>query len=184
MYCKNCGKPIFEGAVFCPHCGVSLATNTRPEPVPVVLPQDDAESKSQGSFWSQSDSASDSSAGAFTPPPPPPPPMPPYIPDSSIKQENGKEGFAIASLVLGILGVFSSSFGLTSILAIIFGALGKSSKKQGLAKAGLILGIIGLVLAVLSAIAVVVRFFTGGFLSGSSFFEEFLNEFAGEGLYF
>ena len=181
MYCKNCGKPIFEGAVFCPHCGVSLATNTRPEPVPIVLPQGDAEDKSQGSFWSHSDV---SSAGAFTPPPPPPPPMPPYIPDSNIKQENGKEGFAIASLVLGILGVFSSSFGLASVLAIIFGALGRKSKKQGLAKAGLILGIIGLVFAVLSVVAIIVRFFTGSFLSGSGFFEEFLNEFAGEGLYF
>lgn len=23
MYCKNCGSPIDEHAVFCPHCGVS-----------------------------------------------------------------------------------------------------------------------------------------------------------------
>lgn len=181
MYCKNCGKSIFDGAVFCPHCGVSLITNTRPEPAPVQISRADKENKSQGSFWSHSDV---SSAGTFTPPPPPPPPMPPYIPDSSTMQENGKEGFAIASLVLGILGLSSSFLGLPSILAIIFGVLGRKSKKQGLAKAGLILGIIGLILVVLSAVSIIFRFFASDFLSNSAFFEEFLNEFAGEGLYF
>lgn len=192
MYCKNCGKPIFEGAVFCSHCGVSLISNTRPEPTVVPPPQpqpslvnegkQDTEKQAQGSFWSQSDSPSSSSAGAFTPPPPPP--MPPYIPESNVKQENGSEGLAIASLVLGILGVFSSSLGIPSILAIIFGILGRKSKKQGLAKAGLILGIVGLILVALSAVAIILRFFTGNFLANNEFFEQFLNEFAGEGLYF
>ena len=26
-YCKNCGNPVEDKAVFCPHCGVSQETN-------------------------------------------------------------------------------------------------------------------------------------------------------------
>ncbi len=56
------------------------------------------------------------------------------------KDTSGWEG--IVSLVCGVLGIFT--FGLGSIPAIIFGALGlgRGKKNQGLALAGLILGIV------------------------------------------
>lgn len=56
------------------------------------------------------------------------------------KDTSGWKG--IVSLVCGILGIFT--FGLASIPAIIFGALGlgRGKKNQGLALAGLILGIV------------------------------------------
>lgn len=56
------------------------------------------------------------------------------------RDTSGWEG--IVSLVCGVLGIFT--FGLTSIPAIIFGALGmgRGKKHQGLSLAGLILGIV------------------------------------------
>ena len=55
-------------------------------------------------------------------------------------------GLAVAALVLGILGFFT---GITSILAIIFGAIGISQTKRnsnlggrGMAVAGLVMGIV------------------------------------------
>lgn len=67
-------------------------------------------------------------------------------------QQQPANGFAIASLVLGIVSFFC--FGaITGILAIVFGAI---AKKQGntskLATAGLVLGIIGLALYVVLCI--------------------------------
>ena len=66
-------------------------------------------------------------------------------------------GMAIASLVLGIVGIFFNAFYMApSILAIVFGILGRNQIKKdpaqkgmGMAVAGLILGIVFLALYVL-----------------------------------
>ncbi len=70
-------------------------------------------------------------------------------------------GMAVAALIMGILGFLF--FGLLSILAIIFGAIGISQtnkdprlKGKGMAVAGLVLGIIGIVGGVIWAIAVAI----------------------------
>lgn len=62
------------------------------------------------------------------------------------KDTTGWEG--IVALSCGILGVFT--FGLTSIPAIIFGAigLGKGKQHRGMSMAGLILGIVTIFLVV------------------------------------
>lgn len=66
-------------------------------------------------------------------------------------------GLAVASLVLGILGIVLLPilfwvpflFWILGILSIIFGAVGvRKPSKKGMAKAGLILGIITIVLQV------------------------------------
>ena len=76
-------------------------------------------------------------------------------------EQQGKKGFAIASLVLGIVSVVLAWFYMVNIAAIITGAVGlvlavlasKSYKaigeKNGLATAGLVLSIIGLALSVI-----------------------------------
>lgn len=64
-------------------------------------------------------------------------------------QELKNAPFSVASLVLGILGLF---FGLLAILALIFGILAKNKIKEspgmykggGMALAGIILGAIGI----------------------------------------
>jgi hypothetical protein len=80
--------------------------------------------------------------------------MPPPGPGAAV----ATNGFATASLVLGIIGLVMFwavwvPFVL-GILAIVFGAIGRSRAKQGapnggLATAGLVLGIVSLVIAVL-----------------------------------
>lgn len=60
----------------------------------------------------------------------------------------GGKGFAITSLVLGILGLFFLGI-LFGPLAIIFGIIGLNKNGGGMALAGLILGIIDLILWVL-----------------------------------
>ncbi|MCB0707538.1 MAG: DUF4190 domain-containing protein [Saprospiraceae bacterium] len=68
--------------------------------------------------------------------------------------DSGTDGFAIAALVCGIVGFFT--FGMLSVLAIVFGAISKSRIKKdpsldgyGMAQAGFILGIVAIALSVL-----------------------------------
>lgn len=130
--CPSCGSAAAAGASFCKSCGSQL----------------------HGS------AAGGSASG--TPPPLTPTPMPsaPGQPTAwGIVGPDGQvmapqNGFAIAALVLGLIGLSSLLCGpgiISSILAIIFGVLGRKKAEQGLstnggmANAGLILGIIGVV---------------------------------------
>jgi hypothetical protein len=91
-----------------------------------------------------------------TPPPPPPPQYGAPGPYGA-GQPAKNSGMAITSLVLGIIGIFPCcTIGIFSILAIVFGVLGRKNidasngaqKGRGLAQAGLILGVVGLVLGI------------------------------------
>ncbi len=96
--------------------------------------------------------------GSTPPPPPPsyqsPPPPPPYQqPPPGYQQQYGypgyvsagTNGFAIASMVLGILWLWW----IGSVLALVFGYVAKSQIRQtgqsgsGMATAGIVLGWIG-----------------------------------------
>lgn len=91
-----------------------------------------------------------------TPPPPGAPAYPP-APPSSAQPQNG---LGVAALVFGIVQFVCLPV-IASILAIVFGILGRKKAKQGLATnggmatAGLILGIVGLALTVISLIVMV-----------------------------
>ncbi len=88
-----------------------------------------------------------------TPPPPPPPPPPYQQPPPGYQQpygypgydSPGTNGFAIASMVLGILWMWW----IGSVLALVFGYVAKSQIRQtgqsgsGMATAGIVLGWIG-----------------------------------------
>lgn len=103
-----------------------------------------------------------------SPPPPPPspsPPPPPGWPSSSLPPPTRpafvpsgpvtRSGLAVASLVLGIVGIPLFVLALPSLLAVVFGGIGlrqtADGRRQGrgLAIAGLVLGVIGLGLAIL-----------------------------------
>jgi hypothetical protein len=79
----------------------------------------------------------------------PPNPTPVYAP----APVSDKRGFAIASLVLGILSLCGSGIfycgGLISVVGIVLGALGINSKGKGMAIAGIILSAVGLILAII-----------------------------------
>lgn len=68
---------------------------------------------------------------------------------ASYEQPGGK-GFAIASLVLGIVSLFTCCIGLIpSVLGLVFGIISKSrqSENNGMAIAGIIISSIGIVMA-------------------------------------
>jgi Domain of unknown function (DUF4190) len=87
---------------------------------------------------------------------PPPGPPAPAVPASTSPKSSG---FAIASLVLGLVWIC----GVGSVLAIIFGAIGLSETKpphgksgRGAAIAGLVIGIVGVLATVVTLILVAV----------------------------
>jgi hypothetical protein len=89
-------------------------------------------------------------------PPPPQMVMPVAVtPPMAAQPSRGTNGMAVAALVLGILW----GYGVGSILAIIFGAIGRKQCDErgqggrGLATAGLVLGIIGVVLVAIVILA-------------------------------
>ena len=75
----------------------------------------------------------------------------------SVQQKQGTNGMAVASFVLSLLWMW----GLGSLLAIIFGAIGRKQTSEsgqggsGLATAGLVIGIVGLVGSVILTIVVI-----------------------------
>ena len=74
---------------------------------------------------------------------------------NNLSQEQPAHGFAIASLVLGIVCFFISGI-ITAPLAIIFAAIAKKNgNTEKKATAGLVLGIIGLVFCILAVLSVV-----------------------------
>jgi hypothetical protein len=95
--------------------------------------------------------------------PPPPPPM-------SAGGGASTNGLAIASLVLGILGVVTCgyTFFIAPILAVVLGVVARKQIAErgqagdGMAKAGLALGIVGLVISVLLIVFVIVLGVFGG----------------------
>ena len=78
-------------------------------------------------------------------------------------------GFAIASLVCGILGMLCCCCGpIGSILAVVFGLVARSQIKHsggtegsGMATAGIILGIIGIIFAIIGTIIGILMSFFG-----------------------
>ena len=70
----------------------------------------------------------------------------------------GREGFAVASLVLGIVSVAIFCVVYVSIpaaiIAIVLGAIGLKSTKRGAAITGMICGVVAITLGVLAAAAV------------------------------
>ncbi len=86
-----------------------------------------------------------------------PPPPPDGTPPAQYHQHVKNNGLAVASLVLGLVGVFLFAlFAIPPILAVIFGLVGRDQIRksggretgQGMATAGIILGAIEIVVFV------------------------------------
>ena len=145
--CANCGTVATDEAHFCPRCGASMAA-------PVA--------------------ADVSQASAPPAPPAPPPPPPPYAQPQqpyygAVGPAPRTNGMAVASLVLGIVWLFW----VGSILALVFGYVGKgqidraggAQSGRGLAIAGIVLGWVGVGTLVLTIVLAIVGSLTD---SGSS----------------
>lgn len=146
-FCPNCGTEA-EG-VFCPECGtkivpksstnavndesqtVQAATPIQPNVSAQAVPQTQAPLQPQTTYSTQ--------------------PASPYVKNSSqgselvIADEKKGKGFAIASLVMGIISICTiGALFLPEVLGIVFAFVSKNGKPmRGLAKAGLICSIVG-----------------------------------------
>lgn len=148
MECGQCGKEISGSDAFCRACGA-----------PTGAPVETAASTTQGTAGpgvpglEESTTAEAPLAQAL---PTPPATAAPQPPPSTVKPRTS--GWAVASLVMGILG-WTCLFFVGSVLAIIFGAVARHEikksdgelKGKGLATAGLTLGILVVVLVVIGA---------------------------------
>ncbi len=129
-FCGNCGAQLEDSAKFCPFCGNACDPAT------------------------QQTSSQATSAAEPIIPPKTATPSPTIQMQTAYSVPPKTNSMAVAGFVLGILSLFSwiCCLGvLTSILAIVFSAVGLSKIKQtgeqgrGLAIAGLVLGILGIV---------------------------------------
>jgi hypothetical protein len=120
-FCPSCGSAVLEGANFCARCGTSLEGAAHVAQPEVSLPPEVA-------------------------PPPVEVASEPWV-EVPPKQPPAN-GFAVASLVFGILWLYW----IGSVLALVFGYIAQRQIKEsngaeggeGLARAGMILGWIGI----------------------------------------
>ena len=127
---------------------------------------DPARQPSEADPISQGEGAPDAPAPPMPPPTPPmPPPTPPMPPGATapqvvynVTQAAPSNGMAVAALVLGIVGsVLSLTIWggiILGVLAIVFGALGRSKANEGapnrgVATAGFVLGIVAVIASLL-----------------------------------
>ena len=138
-YCTKCGASITEGAKYCENCG---------EPVPQMNScQHTENNETEYSYVERKTTPS----------------------DTEMNPEKPVNGFAIASLILGILAVVLMFVSwhpalavpdiLFGILAIVFGTIGMKRAKlnnspSGIAIAGLVCGIVSVSVAVLAMLCV------------------------------
>jgi hypothetical protein len=100
----------------------------------------------------------------------PPPPAYAYAPPPAYPVKAKANGLALASMILGIVGITVGLclifFPVMPILAVVFGHLGLSQTRstgapgRGYAIAGLVTGYIGIALAILWLIAIIFGTFT------------------------
>jgi hypothetical protein len=112
----------------------------------------------------QAEAAAPVETAAESPVEPPAPPPPTTQATALPAPATTGNGFAVASLVLGIVGVvltITFVFGLIcDVLAVVFGALGRTKAREGsannasLATAGMILGLVGLGLLLLLVVLI------------------------------
>lgn len=139
--CGACGAELGAGSRFCSRCGAVASGEPEATATDASAPPEQA--------------AAPTGASAASPPPPPPPATPPPVVQSPepptpvvvMQQGPSTSGFAIASMVLGILWLYW----IGSILALVFGYVAKGQIDRsggalggrGMAIAGIVLGWIG-----------------------------------------
>ena len=130
MYCQKCGSKVTDGSMFCHVCGEKIAVA---EQIHANLSD-----KTEQENLDNTNQQSAANAGR--------------------QDEKKSNSFAVASLVLGILGIIFPFFVL-SILAIVFSGVSakyNGDKKSGMAMAGFVLGWISLAVSIVVVVIVII----------------------------
>ncbi len=143
MFCQNCGSQIEDGTKFCENCGAPVEAASAPaEEAPVVEAEPVVEQPTYTApetDYSQSYDATDYTQADYPP-------------------TGGKKGFAIASMICGIVALLCccSGFGdfALAIAAVVLGiiTLVKGFDGRDMALTGVITGAVGLILALIMGI--------------------------------
>ncbi len=146
MYCKVCGKKLPDDAVRCDECGT---------PVDGASAEDSySQNQTNGGFY-QDNRNQYSEYSEYSQ-------EPVYE-----RQSGARRGFAITSLVLGIVGLVGiccsfMTWGVLSILlgiaGLIFGILGLKSQSRGMAIAGIVMAVLNLIIGILLIVVIFVAF--------------------------
>lgn len=152
IYCKVCGKPLADSAECCDECGT---------------PVNGAEKGQNNADFSASKNRFDTAGGYYQDNRNRP--CPDYYENGQEpvyeKQSGARKGFAIASLVLGIVGLIATccslaTYGALSILfgimGLIFGILGLKSQGKGMAIAGIVMACLNLIIGILLLVMMLV----------------------------
>lgn len=147
MTCKSCGAEIADGAKFCENCGNKIeepvnetvneaANEVTEEKEPERVEAEVVSGGASESTYSESSAAAPAGADI----------------------EKGPQGYSIASLVCGILGLLCCCCGwiglVISVAGIVLGiiALNKNCEGRGMAIAGIVCGGIGALVALTGVI--------------------------------
>lgn len=174
MYCKVCGKELPDGAARCDECGTPVDgaySNAGTDSYPNGNNSDGTSNNASNNTYSYGNTSQSGDNG--------------YYQDNRSQyqyqqdysnlngqpvyehQSGARKGFAITSLVLGILGLVGSccsmvTFGVLNLLlgvvGLIFGILGLKSQGKGMAIAGIIMAALNLIIGVLLLILMVAAF--------------------------
>ena len=169
MFCSQCGKQISADALFCPHCG---AKQTAPdaENIKTAAQVPEAEPIAEEAPVAEETPVAEEAPATPTTPDAE---EAPATPAAQTKDSQGiysatnltppGNGYAVASLVLGILSIVTCCLGLIlGILAVVFANKAiKLGYKGSLANAGRICGIIGLVIGAIIVLYYIVCFIIG-----------------------
>ena len=176
MFCRICGTALKDGAAFCHSCGAQVKKD-RPAPVNenVIVNTDVINEKLQAPVSEASNDQSETASSPFAQPYVKTPPMQ--------NEKKDYSGFAIASLVLGIVSVLPLCCVnvITAILGIIFSLISIKSSKKGMAIAGLILSIIAIIIAFITFIVFIIELATATPYAMDNSFNEFFEYFLEEG---
>ena len=143
MYCRQCGAPLPEDALFCSRCGFHLAAPSGTQPTPAVQPEAVDQPAAQDVMQPPTEPSPICEQPEDQAPAPavyqeayPAQPYPPQAP--FVSEEQKAESNSV--FVWGIIGLaFSSSFFL-SFLGIIFSAVAKKKAKDYIARWGTVYG--------------------------------------------
>ncbi|MBN2168781.1 MAG: DUF4190 domain-containing protein [Actinobacteria bacterium] len=187
IFCDKCGQGNPDDATYCARCGGTLGSTAfdpgaaqgtpfqstsatgspiknAPPPGKPIMPPDGTPTYGQTGIGISPGAPPTPGQAPFGPPPG----MPPYT-QYRVPFHQETDTMAIASLALGIAGIFFYVCGVPSILAVVFGYKARSAIRNsggrlggdGLALAGIIIGWIGITFTVFFIVMMIVFLLAG-----------------------